>query len=67
MFRSAVIDAPLQRRAFCLTYFFFAFFTADFLLFLDDFLAVLLELDFEFADFDAENFLGPLPFLAGSD
>jgi len=39
----------------------------DFLLFLDDFLAVLLALDFDFADFDAEDFLGPLPFLAGAD
>jgi hypothetical protein len=38
VFRSAVIDTPLQTRASYLDYFFFAFLTPDFLLLLDDFL-----------------------------
>ena len=60
---------PLQRRASYLTYFFFGFLALDFLAELrDDFFALLLESDFDlaFPDFDAEDFLAPLPFFAFS-
>jgi hypothetical protein len=51
-----------------LAYFFFAFLAPDFLAEPpDDFFALPPESDFDFADFEAEDFLAPLPFLAGSD
>jgi hypothetical protein len=58
---------PLQMRAFCLAYFFFGFLAPDFLAELpDDFFALLLDSDFNlaFADFEAEDFLEPLPFFS---
>ena len=62
---------PLQRRKSCLAYFFFDFLVPDFFppedLDADDFFALLPESDFDlaFPDFEAEDFLAPLPFLDG--
>ena len=48
-------------------YFFFAFLAPDFLPEpVADLFALLPESDFDFADFDADGFLAPLPFLAFS-
>lgn len=64
-------DARIVRRGRRFqSYFFFAFLAPDFLAELpEDFFAPPLESDFDlaFADFEAVDFLEPLPFLAGSD
>lgn len=64
-------DARIVRRGRRFqSYFFFAFLASDFLAELpEDFFAPPPEFDFDlaFADFDAEDFLGPLPFFAGAD
>ncbi len=67
--RSAVIDAPLQGEPL-FAYFFFDFLAPDFLppedLDADDFFEPPLGSDFNlaFADFEAEDFLEPLPFFS---
>ena len=67
----ALTDRHYKRHpALSLAYFFFAFLAPDFLAELpDDFFALppVSDFDLAFADFDAEDFLAPLPFLAGSD